>query len=119
MDQNHCAEFVRDGEEPIQARVGQLDTIDLRADLEAEESSVAHASAHLVDGPVRVLQGDSAQRREADGVLVHYPGEELVLSRRQFGRTGRRRRVAKSHGYRRKHLHSNAFTVHVCEPGFR
>ena len=34
MDQDQGAEFVRDGEEPVQARVGQFDPADLRADLD-------------------------------------------------------------------------------------
>ena len=38
MDQDQRAEFMRDGEEPVQARVGQLDTADLRTDLDTEES---------------------------------------------------------------------------------
>jgi hypothetical protein len=119
MHQDQCAKFVRDGKEPVQGRVGQLGTVDLRADLDTEESPMAHAPAHLVDGPVGVLQGDGAQRSEAGGVLVHDPREELVLSRRQLGRAGRRRLVAERHRNRRKHLHGNAFTVHIDEPGFR
>ncbi|MCW2654203.1 MAG: hypothetical protein JWR32_5179 [Mycobacterium sp.] len=117
MDQNQGAKFMRDGEEPVQTRVGQLGTADLRADLDAEESPMAHAPAHLVDGPVGVLQGDGAQRTEAGWVLAGDPGEELVLSPREFGRPGRRRLVAECHRNRRKHLHGNAFTVHVNEPG--
>ncbi len=119
MDQDQGAEFMRDGEEPVQARVGQLGTADLRADLDTEESRSAHAPAHLVDGPVGVLQGDGAQRREAGWVLAHDPGEELVLSRRQFGRAGRGRLVAERHRNRRKHLYRNTFTIHVGEPGVR
>jgi hypothetical protein len=119
MDQDQCAEFVRDGEESVQGRVGQLGTSDLRTDLDTEESSMAHAPAHLFDGPVGVLQSDGPESSEADGVMVHDPREELVLSRRQFGRAGRRRPVAERHGYWRKHLHGDAFTVHIDEPGFR
>jgi hypothetical protein len=119
MDQDQGAEFMRDGEEPIQARVGQLGTADPRADLDTEEPRTAHAPAHLVDGPVGVLQCDGAQRSEAGWVPVQDPGEELVLSRRQFGRTGRRRLVAERHRNRRKHLYSNVFAIHIGEPGFR
>jgi hypothetical protein len=89
MDKDQGAEFMRDGKKPVQARVGQLDAADLRADLDTEESMMAHAPPHLVDGAVRVLQGEGAQRSEAGWVLAHDPGEELVLSRRQFGRAGR------------------------------
>jgi hypothetical protein len=70
---------VRDGKEPVQTGVGELDSGDLRADLNTEETPLAHAPAHLVDGPVRVLQGDRRKRGEAGWVLVDDPGEELVL----------------------------------------
>ena len=89
MDQDQGAEFMRDGEEPVHARVGQLGAADLRADLDTEESTMAHAPPHLVDGAVGVLQGDGAQRSEAGWVPAHDPREEFVLSRRQFGRAGR------------------------------
>jgi hypothetical protein len=119
MDQDQCAEFVRDGEEPVQARVGEFGTADLRADFDTEEARIAHIPAHLVDGCIRILQRDGAQRREAGWVLAHDPGEELVLSRRQFGRAGRGRVVAERHRNRRKHLYGNAFPIHVGEPGIR
>jgi hypothetical protein len=119
MDQDQGVKFVRDGKEPVQARVGQLGVADPRSDLDTEESPTSHATAQLVDGPVGVLHGDGAQRAEAGGVLAHDPGEELVLSRRQFGRADRRRLVAERHRNRRKHLHSNAFTVHIDKPRFR
>jgi hypothetical protein len=77
---------MRDGKKPVEARIGQLGTADLRADLDTEEAPLAHAPVHLLDGPVGVLQGDRAQRSEAGWVLLHDPGEELVLSRRQFSR---------------------------------
>ena len=111
---------MRDGKKPVEARVGQLGgTADLCADLDAEEAPISHAPAHLVDGPVGVLQRDRAQRSEAGWVWLHDPGEELVLSRRQFGRPGRRCLVAERHRDRRKHLHSNVFAIHIGEPGFR
>ncbi|MDT5184217.1 MAG: hypothetical protein QOI29_2375 [Mycobacterium sp.] len=119
MDQDQGDKFMRDGKEPVQARVGELGIPDPRADLDADEARLAHAPAHLVDGPVGVLQGNGAQRSEAGWVLAHDPGEELVLSRRQFGRAGRGRVVAKRHGNRRKHLYGNAFPIHVGEPGIR
>ena len=119
MDQDQGIKFVRDREESVQARVGQLGTADLCADLDTEESRMAHAPAHLVDGPVGVLQGDGAQRSEAGRVLVDDPGEELVLSRRQFDRAGGRRLVAERHWNRRKNLHGNTFTIHIDEPGIR
>jgi hypothetical protein len=119
MHQDQCAKFMRDGEEPVQARVGQLGSADPGADLDAEESALTHAPAHLVDGSIRVLQSDGAQRSEAGGVLVHDPGEELVLRRCQFSRTGGRCLVAERHRNRRKHLHRNALTVHVDEPSVR
>jgi hypothetical protein len=119
VDQDQGAKFMCDGKEPVQDRVGQLGTVDLRADLDAEESGMAQAPAHLVDGPVGILQGDSAQRGETVWVLAHDPGKELVLSRREFGGAGRRRPIAERHRNRREHLHSNAFTIHVDEPGFR
>jgi hypothetical protein len=78
---------------------------------------MAHAPTHLVDGPVGILQGDGAQRSEAGWVLVDDSGEELVLRRRQFGGAGRRRPIAERHRNRRKHLHPNAFAIHVDEPG--
>jgi hypothetical protein len=110
---------MRDSKEPVQAGVGELGNGDPRADLDAEEAPIAHAPAHLVDGPVGVLQGDSAQRSEAGWVLVGDPGEELVLRRRQFGGAGRRRRVTKRHRNRGKHLQPNTFTVHVDDPSLR
>jgi hypothetical protein len=119
MDQDQGAKFMRDGKEPVQARLGELGTADLRADLDTEEARMAHAPAYLVDGPVGVLEGYGAQGSEAGWVLVGDPGEELVLSRCQFGRPGRRCLVAERHRDRRKHLHPNAFTIHIDEPGFR
>jgi hypothetical protein len=110
---------MRDGEEPVQARVGQLGSADLGADLDAEESALAYAPAHLVDGSIRVLHGQRAQRREAGWVVAHDLGEELVLSRCQLSRTGSRCLVAERHRDRRKHLHRNALTVHVDEPSVR
>jgi hypothetical protein len=110
---------MRDREEPIQAGVGKLRGSDPRADLYAEKASVAHAPAHLVDGSVRVLQSYGPQRSEAAWVLVGDPGEELVLCCRQFGSSGRRRGVTERNRNRGKHLHPNAFTVHVDDPSFR
>ena len=117
MHQDQSAKFMRDGEEPVQAGIGQLNAADLRADLDAEESALTHAPAHLVDGSIRVLHGQGAQRGKTSRVLSDDPAEELVLNRRQFSRTGRRCLVAERHRYRRKHLHRNAFAVHVGEPG--
>ena len=117
MHQDQSAKFMRDGEEPVQARVGQLGTADLGADLDAEKSVPAHAVAHLVNGPGGILKCDGAQRSKTSRVLSDDPAEELVLNRRQFSRTGRRCLVAERHRYRRKHLHRNAFAVHVGEPG--
>ena len=119
MNQHQRAEFMCDREEPVQARVGQLDAADSGADLDTEESRLAHAPAQLADGPVGVLQGHSAQRGEAAGVLAGDPGEEFVLSRSQFSGAGRRRPVAERHRNRRKHLHGNAVTVHVDDPVLR
>jgi hypothetical protein len=117
MHQDQCAKFVRDGEEPVQARVGQLGTADQCADLDAEESALTHTPAHLVDGSIRVLHGQGAERGEAGWVVVHDLGEELVLSRCQVSRTSCRCLVAECHRNWRKHLHRNAFAVHVGEPG--
>jgi hypothetical protein len=119
MDQHQGTEFVRDGKEPVQARVGQLDTADLGADFDTEESGTANAPPHLVDGAVGGLQCDGAQRGETGWVLVHDAGEELVLSRRQFGCTCRGRLVAERHWNRRKHLYGNTFTIHVDKTGVR
>jgi hypothetical protein len=110
---------MRDREEPIQAGIGKLRISNPRADLYAEKASVAHAPAHLIDGSVRVLQSDGPQRSEAAWVLVGDPGEELVLCCRQFGSSGRRCVVAERHRNWRKHLHRNAFPVHVKDPRFR
>jgi len=106
---------MRDGEEPVQAGIGQLGAGDLCADLDTEESRLAHAPAHLVHCPIGILQGDGAQRRETTRMPTHDPSEELVLSRCQFGRAGRRRPIAERDGNRRKHLHRNIFAIHVGE----
>ncbi|MDT5137628.1 MAG: hypothetical protein QOD58_1890 [Mycobacterium sp.] len=119
MYQYQGAKFCRDGKEAVQARVGQFGIPDSRADLDTEESRLAHAPAQLFDGPVGVLKGDGAQCGETTGVLVDDPGEEIVLSRRQFGRTHRVRVIAERHRNRRKHLHGNAVTVHVDDPVLR
>jgi hypothetical protein len=118
MHEDQCSEFMRNCEEPVQAGVGQLGAADLRADLDTEEPRIAHASAHLVDGRIGILQSDGAQCREASWMLVHDAGEEFVLSRRQLRRARRRRAIAECHRNRRKNLHRNIFTVHVGEPGF-
>jgi hypothetical protein len=88
MDQDQGAKFMRDGKEPVQARVGELGIPDPRADLNADEARLAHAPAHLVDGSVGVLQRAGAQHGEASWVLVGDPGEELVLRQGQFGGAG-------------------------------
>jgi hypothetical protein len=119
MDKDQGAEFVRDGEEPVQARVGEFDIADSGTNLDTEESTTAHASPQLFNGAVGVLQGDGAQRGEARWVLAHDSGEELVLSRRQFGRACRGSAVAECHRNRRKHLHRNVVTIHINEPGIR
>jgi hypothetical protein len=116
MDQDQGAEFMRDGKEPVQARVGELGIPDPRADLDADEARLAHAPAHLVDGPVGVPQRDGAQRSEASWVLVGDPGEELILRQGQFGGAGGRRPVAERHRNRGKYLHPNAFAVHIDKP---
>jgi hypothetical protein len=107
-----------DREEPVQAGVGKLRIPDPRADLDTEKPGEAHAPADLVDGSVGVLQGDGSQRSEACWVLEGDSGEELVLCCRQFRGAGRRRGVAERHRNWRKHLHRNAFTVHVHDPSF-
>ena len=90
MDQHQGAEFSCGGKEAVQAGVGEFGIPNPRADLDTQKAA-AHAPAHLVDGQIGVLQGDGAQRRKAGRVLMGDPGEELVLSRRQFGRPCRRR----------------------------
>lgn len=90
MDENQGAELVGDSEKPIQAGIGEFGVADARTDLHAEEASVAHAPAHLVDGTVGILQGNRAKRGESGRVLVDNSSEELVLNRRQFGRAARR-----------------------------
>jgi hypothetical protein len=107
---------MRDREEPVQAGVGKLRIPDPRSDLNTEKASVAHAQAHFIDGSVGVLQSDGPQRSEAGGVLVSDPGEEFILRRCQFGSARDRRRVTERHRNRGKHLHPNAFTVHVGDP---
>ena len=109
---------MRDGEEPIQAGVGKLRISDPRADLYAKKAAVAHTAAHLIDGSVRVLQSNGPQRSEAARVRVGDPSEELVLCCRQFGSSGRRRGVTECNRNWGKHLHPNAFTVHVDDPSF-
>ena len=118
MDQHQGAEFSRGGKEAVQAGVGEFGFPDARADLDAQKAP-AHAPAHLVDGQVGVLQGDGAQRRKAGGVLMGDPGEEVVLSRRQFGRRCRRCPIAECHRNRRKYLHGNVLTIHIHDPGRR
>jgi hypothetical protein len=119
VDQDQGTKFMRDSKEPVQARVGELDIPDPRADLDTEETRLVHAPAHLLDGPVGVLQCDGAQRSEASWMLVGDPGEELVLRQSQFGSAGGRRPVAERHRNRGKNLHPNAFRVHVDKPGPR
>jgi hypothetical protein len=118
MNQDQRAKFMCDREEPVQAGVGKLRISHPRADLDAEKAWVAHAPAHLIDSSVGVLQSDRRQRSEAAWMLVGDPREELVLSRRQFGSSGRRRGVTERNRNWGKHLHRNAFTVHVDDPGF-
>lgn len=89
MDENQGVELVGDSEKPIQAGVGEFGVTDPRTDLHAEEATVAHAPAHLVDGAVGVLQGNGAKRGESGRVPVNDLGEELVLSRGQLGGAGR------------------------------
>ena len=119
MYQDQSAQFMRDSKEAVEVGVGKLGIPNPRADLDTENPRVAHAPAHLVDGAVGVLQGDGAERSEAGRVLVGDPGEELVLRGRQFCGAGRRCGVAERHRDRGKHLHRNAFTVHINDPSFR
>jgi hypothetical protein len=81
MDQDQGAQFVRDAKEAVQARVGEFGSAYLGADLDTEEAWLAHAPAHLVDGPVGILQRNGAERSEASRVLMGDAGEELVLRR--------------------------------------
>jgi hypothetical protein len=118
MNQDQCAEFMRDGKEPVEVRVGKLGIPGPRADLDAKKPRVVHAPAHLINSSVRVLQSDSPQRSEAAWMLVGDPREELVLCCRQFGSSGRRRGVTERNRNWGKHLHPNAFTVHVDDPSF-
>ena len=59
MDQHQGTEFMRDGKKPVQARVGQFDTGDLRPDLDAEESTAGACTAASRRRPDR----DPAGRR--------------------------------------------------------
>jgi hypothetical protein len=113
MDHDERAQFVCNSEEAVQLGVGQLGVPDLRADLDAEEARLAHAAMHLIHSPVGILQRDGAKGGKAGWMLANDVCEELVLRHRQFGGTGRRRPVAECHGYWRKHLHGNAFAIHV------
>jgi hypothetical protein len=88
MDQDQGGKFMRDGKEPVQARVGKFDIPDPCADLDTEEARLSHAPAHLVDGSLGVLQRDGTERSEASWVLVGDPGEELVLRQGQVGSAG-------------------------------
>ncbi|MCW2661125.1 MAG: hypothetical protein JWP83_2277 [Mycobacterium sp.] len=117
MDQDQRAKLMRDGKELVQARVGEFDIPDPRADLDTDEAALAHAPAHLADGAIGILQRDGAQRSEASWVVVGDSGEELVLRRRQCGSAGRRRLIAERHRNRGKNLHPNAFGVHIDESG--
>ena len=119
MDQDQSAEFMRDRKEPVQARVGKFVISYPRADLDTEKPGVTHAPAHLVDSSVGVLQGDGPQRSKARWVIEGDSGEELVLRCCQFRGAGRRCVVAERHRNWRKHLHRNAFAVHVKDPRFR
>jgi hypothetical protein len=119
MNQDQSAEFVRDRKEPVQAGVGKFGISYPRADLDTEKSRVTHAPAQLIDGSVGVLQRDRSQRSEAGRVLVGDPGEEIVLRRRQFAGAARRGGVTERHRDRGKHLHRNAFTIHIDDPSFR
>jgi hypothetical protein len=110
---------MRDGKEPVEAGVGKLGTSYPRADFDTEKPRMAHAAAHLVDGSVGVLQGDGAQRSEACWVLAGDPGEELVLRCRQLRGAGRGCVVTERHRNWRKHLHRNAFALHIGDPCFR
>jgi hypothetical protein len=89
MHKHQGIEFGGDGEESVEALVAEFAPADLRADFDTEESRMTYAAAHLVDGLVGVLQRDGAQCGETGRVLGHDPGEEVVLSRRQFGRAWR------------------------------
>ena len=118
MDQDQSAEFMRDRKEPVQARVGKFVISYPRADLDTEKPRVTHAPAHLVDSSVGVLQGDGPQSSKARWVIEGDSGEELVLRCCQFRGAGRRCGVAERHRDRGKHLHRNAFTVHVDDSSF-
>lgn len=117
MDENQGVEFVGSSKETIEAWVAEFGVADARTDLHAEEATVAHAPAHLVDGPVGILQRNSAKRGESGRVLVNDSSEELVLNRRQFGRAARRCPVTERDRNWRKHLHGNAFAIHVGNAG--
>jgi hypothetical protein len=118
MDQDQSAKFMRDGKEPVEAGFSKLGIPDPRADLNTEKPRMTHPAPHLVDGTVGVLQGDRAQRRKARRVLSGDSCEELVLRCCQFRGPRRRGFVTKRHRNWRKHLHRNAFTVHVDDPSF-
>lgn len=55
MDEDHGAEFVRDPEKAVQARVAELGVSDPSSDLDTEKPALAHAAAQFVNGSVGVL----------------------------------------------------------------
>jgi hypothetical protein len=89
VDEDQGAEFVRDGEKPVQAWVAELGVSDSGANLDADKAALAHAATHLVDRAVRILQRDGGQSGEAGWVFAGDSSEELVLCRRQFGSSRR------------------------------
>ncbi len=119
VDEDQRAEFVGDGEEPVEALVGEFVAANLGGDLDPEEAGAGHAPAQLGDGEVGILQRHRAQGGEPGGVLGDDPGEEVILGFGQFRGAGGVGLVTEGHRDRRDHLEVDTVAVHIGQPGGR
>jgi len=118
VHEEHHVELLRLGEEALelQARVGQVDAVDVGADLHAAHAELLHAAFELTHRQLRLLQRHAAQADETAAGRGGDLGDAVVDAARQlqpevgFGVVvvlGRRGRDG---------LHVDAHAVHVLQP---
>ena len=85
--------------------------IDVRADLHAAQTELAHAALQLARRQLRILQGDRAQTGKAHRMRAHDLGDVIVESARKVEAIRRLRPIAEHHRDGRKHLHRDACAI--------
>ena len=78
MDEDRRTEALGGGEERREPCVAEDGAVDVRADLDAGQSELAHQVLELGDGAVDVLQRHGAEAEETVGLALDHGGDLLV-----------------------------------------